>query len=462
MADEEKLSSRLDTLLEAIFAHQPDPFSLYWEIAAELHPAQYAVVQKRIQKRLQQRWPIESESALLVACVLSLTGFPAHRTLHFLSLYLTGTVSMSQFELAVGAIFMGEQPLSETLVYDMTRYTYLEKRLLVRKAMEISARLKETLEPKVLLYLYLLSLRDDLSNENVQLISLVMRSCFPDLEVRTRLGGATLEEYGELAKAWKSAERRSFSADLLGGGRAETSKGFDRDSASFFLDKYFSDKELSKTAEQAADPVASVTASERRAAARREAARLAAAGRAAAQAAARREANEKLAAAPTPRKAADSAPRKVPARRAGPRPAAAAHDAAAPVPDSRSAIGSGRFMVLRALPFLVAAVLCLGLTVLWVREIALPTREPAAAVAPAAPSAPPSASSSALSAPPPQASTDTGSYVVQRGDTLWKIFKSRGKDSREWKSFLSSMQATNDLPNPNLLRPGKVLSISTQ
>ena len=191
-----------------------------------------------------------------MACVLHLTGFPAHRILHFLSLYIPGTVTLSQFDLAISAFFIGQPPVPQSLLYDLTQYTYLEKRLLVRKGMEISDRLKDSLSPEVLLYLYLLSLRDDLSNENVQLISLVMKNCFPALEVRTRLGGASLEEYGELARAWKMANSRTFPADVLRGSRVaeRPARSFDRDSASFFLDKYFSDEVLAKTQKRAVKP----------------------------------------------------------------------------------------------------------------------------------------------------------------------------------------------------------------
>ena len=111
--------------------------------------------------------------------MLHLTGFPAERILDFLSRRVTAPVSIPQFELAVAAIFMGDPPVSPELLYDLTQYTYLEKRLLVQKGLEISAKLKDRLSPEVLLYLYLLSLRGDLSNENVQLIVLIMKNSLP-------------------------------------------------------------------------------------------------------------------------------------------------------------------------------------------------------------------------------------------------------------------------------------------
>ena len=257
MSREKQLSPRLEANLDAIFDTHPDPFSLYWKIAADLDPSALELVQKRIRRILQRKGEIGPESAVLLACVLHLTGFPAHRLMHFLSLYLPGGISLSLFDFAVGAIFLDGVPVPEQAVYDMSRYTYLEKRLLARKSLEISARLKDSLSPGVLLFLYLLSLRDDLSNENVQLIGLVMKNCFPALGVPTRLGAASLEEYGDLARAWKRAEARSIAAEAegAGGGDRKPVRAFERETASAFLDKYFSDAALEEMRAAAPPPV---------------------------------------------------------------------------------------------------------------------------------------------------------------------------------------------------------------
>ena len=63
--------------------------------------------------------------------------------------------------------------------------------------MEISDTLKASLSPAVLLFLYLLSLRDDLSNENIQLIALIMKNCFPARE----------SARGSAVRPWRSTGR---------------------------------------------------------------------------------------------------------------------------------------------------------------------------------------------------------------------------------------------------------------
>jgi hypothetical protein len=511
----ERLSSRLDTLLEAVFDAPTDPFSLYGDIAAQIRRDQLAQAQKSIRKTLRQRGEIRAESAILVACVLHLTGFPAHRILHFLSLYVPGGIRLSLFELAVSAIFPGEPPLPAALLYDLTQYTYLEKRLLVRKSMEISETLKGSLSPAVLLYLYLLSLRDDLSNENIQLIALIMKSCFPALEVRTRIGGASLEEYGEIARAWKSAEQRSRDLDLSlrSGAERRSARAFDRDSASFFLDKYFSDAALAEMRASAPAPAP------RRVPPRSEPAR---AGLATTRAAgntsllppdARTTAASRAKSRVPPHLAtvADSAAETAPdSKGAGVRPyvrgdlrlhrepatateggiraateatvsrAGGGNRAAVPRASTRAAhrgltaptahaARTARRPALSVAPIVIAAVVVAAVLALLLvpgpgtkGPVSAPASQPVIA-------APPQNSGSATlpagqqpllpSAPP------TRTYVVRPGDSLWKIFTSlrpQSPDRKGWMDFLSKAQSLNGLGDPDQLQPGKVLTLSGQ
>jgi len=412
----EKLSSRLDALIEEIFSSPSDPFALYWNIAAQLGRSQLAQVQTKIRKTLRQMGEIGTEPAVLLACVLHLTGFPAHRLLQFLSLYIPGGIRLSLFELALGAIFLGTPPIPGHLLYDLTQYTYLEKRLLVRKSLEISDALKGSLGPDVLLFLYLLSLRDDLSNETIQLVALIMKNCFPSQEVRTRLGGASLEEYGEIARAWKNAEQRSLDPEIgPGGGSA---RPFDRNSASFFLDKYFSDEALSRM----------------------------------------------RASAPPP-----------PKRRVQPRPAASRAPAEPKSPEEPAAISRSTRLLFLA-PTVCAAVL-LGLLLTRMPSVGpgpgaiAPVLSPVPAPAPTvAPSdvAPPSAPVEPQPLPPVQvvpSAPETTSYVVRPGDSLWKIFTSmraQTSDGKGWMDFLSTTQSMNSLGDPDRLQPGKVLTFSVK
>ena len=490
----ERLSSRLDTLLEAVFVAPPDPFSLYWDIAAQIRPDQLAQAQKKIRKTLRQKGEIGAESAVLVACVLHLTGFPAHRILHFLSLYVPGGIRLSLFELAVSAIFLGEPPIPASLLYDLTQYTYLEKRLLVRKSLEISDVLKGSLSPDVLLYLYLLALRDDLSNENIQLIALIMKNCFPALEVRTRIGGASLEEYGEIARAWKNAEQRSRDLDISLGSGAERrgARAFNRNSASFFLDKYFSDEALAEM-RTSAPALAARRVPPRSTSVRRATARTGSEEETV-TASLRRE----TAAAGTKSQAAGANVSRPVKKTTAARPAERTNSKARGEPDAataatvvrggsgiraataatvvrsrggvraaerhtRAAHGESRMSswpVLRAAPTALAAIV---LAVLLVRMTAA-LGSTVVSPAPAPPALTSLPSPAAQQQPSPSVPV-TRTYVVRPGDSLWKIFTSmraQNADRKGWMDFLSKAQTLNSLGDPDQLQPGKVLTLSAQ
>jgi nucleoid-associated protein YgaU len=405
MPREKDLSSRLDSLLEAVFGDRPDLFAIFRQIASELPPSQHLAFKKRIRRTLRAKAPIGTDSALLVACVLRLTGFAPHRLLHFLSLYVPGTLRLSQFEFAAQALFSHGAPIPETILYDLTQHTYLEKRLLVRKSMEVSARLRDDLSPDLLLNLYLLSLRDDLSDENVHLIALIMKNCFPALELRPRLGGATLEEYGEIAKAWRYAEQRSLSLDAGKSDAARAVRPFNRESASFFLDKYFSDAALLKQQEEAA-----------------------------------------MEALVAPRPARPRQPVRRPPRQA---------------PRRAHAVAASRWRLALMLPSSVAAALVLALTVIALRFLPLPAGRAPDAAAPSAPAAEVApAAQTAPVAPDSVTAVPQRTYIVQKGDSLWKIYQSLGADTpSQWEEFVSRMRVENSLIDPDRIWPGRVLKL---
>ena len=478
----ERLSTRLDSLLDAIFEGVPDAVSLYGDIAAHLHGDQLAQAQKKIRKILQRKGEIRAESAVLIACVLHLTGFPAHRILHFLSLYIPGGIRLSLFELAVRAIFPGEPPIPASLLYDLTQYTYLEKRLLARRSIEISEQLRGSLTPGVLLYLYLLSLRDDLSNEHIQLISLILKNCFPELEVRPRLGGASLEEYAEIARDWKFAAKRSLNLDIgiRAGAEGRGGRAFNRDSASYFLDKYFSDDSLAEM--RASAPLPAVRSPVR---SRVPARRIRTEPTEGALKADRTQSRKR-----TPKARAGAAARSQPrsARSSGKEPPAAevrprrrnvpspgkprglpalTKDLKAPVQGAGKASGRLLLAVPVFLAAVVVAILLVSVPMGFRRGAGMPSPSVASAEpagAPAGPAGAPAGREAAPAGPagPLQATT---TYVVKPGDSLWKIFtsvRSEKPDGRGWIDFLSNAQSMNSLNDPDLLKPGKVLMISVQ
>jgi hypothetical protein len=248
MPDESKLSPEIDNLIaSAARGGALDTSRAFNRITKGLEVESFLPIQKKVRQMLREHRELSTEGALLMAGILHYTGFPPQRLLRYLSLYLPGTLNIDQFQFIVGVIFNSLSPLSDSLLFDMTSYTYLLKERLVKKSLEISKALQPTLNPRIILYLYLLFLREDLSNENVELIMLVLEDCSPKLKTRERRDRVSLDEYREIEDAYRKAGEKKSLPGMRGESAASPgAKKAARDSASFFLDKYFSDAELER------------------------------------------------------------------------------------------------------------------------------------------------------------------------------------------------------------------------
>ena len=359
------------------------------------------------------------------------------------------------------------------MLYDLTQYTYLERRLLVRKSMEVSAALSDAVSPDLLLFLFLLSLRDDLSNENARLIALILKGVFPAFEQRARPGDELLGEYAEIAEALRNSER-NLPWQEAGRSDARASRPFDRQSASRFLDKYFSDAALANqrgAAAVEAPRAALPPAPPRRASRPRtvsrpvQAAAPAQAARAKRAAAPVRAARAKRAAAPVqaaaPAHEARAKRAAAPVQAAVPAQAARTKRAAAP---RRTA--AGRRIAVPLVPFCAGAAVVLALTIL---VVVFPPRPGARARTPAVPAA--AAAADTASAAPGAETPKTAdkapqpgparTYVIREGDSLWRIYQSLNPDAPgRWNEFLSRIRADNGLVDPDRIWPGKTLTIT--
>lgn len=468
MPGNEGPTRRIVTLLDELLSdRQSDASGTLRRISQLLTPRNYFLCQAKLARRIATLEAMTTDAAVRAACVMSMTGVPPYRLLHFLSASLPGTLSLPQFELAVSFIFDNSPPLSEQLYYDLTQYTYLEEKLLSRRSVEVASRLKETLSPRLLLFLYILSLREDLSNENVRLILLILRLCFPELRVRGRAGRISRQEEREAAEAWKNAQKSARYESILSPvpGRRVREADTARDSASYFLDKYFADSKQSSTEERPQDRV------DRGSKRSSFVPRAARDGVAPASAAADVERQRKRAAgtgdtrsvsAQPPRSAEGAAISKRRAaagqaarsgRHAPRRVATAKPPVQPPVPR-----GPDLWIVPGFAPLLLAAA-ALAAALFVFRPWA--AGQPYATPLTVKPPPPPAVMS--VSPPVPGQPTPT-SYMVQSGDSLWKIYRSLRSDRKtpnEWKDFLRMMKEKNDLSDPDRIYPGAVLSIET-
>jgi len=446
---------RLGTLLDDLLGDRAsDATETLTRISRILTPQNQAFAQGRIVRRLKTVSSFSSETAVRAACAMHLGGVPAHRLVHFLSASLPGSLTLSQFELAVRFIFDDDPPVSRELLYDLTQYTYLEKKLLAQRGVELASRLKESLTSQLLLYLYLLSLRDDLSNENVHLILLILLICFPELKVRGRNKGISAEEEREIAEAWANAQMSARYAEIAPSPARSETPEHTRETASFFLDKYYSD-----SSERAETPrVVATTAppAERLTFVRSSA-------RGGVPRTPKLTPEER-----SPGRAVTRAPRKQaakPARAPEPTPlpprASPAAEQAAP-----AQVRPGAVLMLG--PFVLAAALVAGAVCFNLGRVESPGSpgggKPAMG-APASAPAPAPAAAPVASPPPVSSANPSISHVVQQGDSVWKIYqslRSSGTVESEWNDFLRLIKQRNSLSDPDRIYPGNVLSITTE
>lgn len=442
MPRESSLTSRLDKLFDDLLSDRPsDVIAILSEISGILGPAQNAYARRQIARRLKAAPSLSAEVVLRTVCLMHVIGLPALQLVHFLSVSFPGTMSLAQFELVVGFLFGPTQPLPAEMLYDLSQYTYLESKVLAKRSVELAARLRGFITPDLLLYLYLLSLRDDLANENVHLIHLILSICFPTLKVRGRPRTVSAAEEEEIAEAWKNVERTArYAESARPPARPEAARRAGlSESASYFLDKYFSDEAATGEPASADEPAKAhteqnlsfVTTRARGGAAR----------------------------------TAQRAPRqrrpRAPAQRTRPAPAKAS-----PVAPPRAPVSPREARaraILPLLPFAVASVLAIvGVSVAFrdVRPLTIAAAvKPAAATLPASPAPAAQPATDAAQLPP------LSPRVVERGDSLWRIYRglrSEGKVETEWTDFLRIMKERNKLQDPNRIYPGNVLTITTR
>jgi hypothetical protein len=387
---------------------------------------------------------MSTEASLLVGCLLHLMGSPPQRILRFFTCTIPGSLSLPQFQFVSGVLFKAEVPIPQPLLFEITQYTYLEKRVLVKKGLEIGQEVKRIANPSVLLHLYLLSLREDLSNENFQLIFSVLSYCSPSLAARVKRRGVPSADYRAL---WAELRKTASAADdpleweESGPGR----KGITSDSASFFLDKYFSDEALSR----ASGPPEGLDSKQELKQKVVKTVRRARAPVLRSGAAVKQEAPVK-----TPRRAAHV--------KAGPppvlhiQPPAVRSSPAGGQRSRRVSEGKGpripRGVLLGCAAFAVIALAVLFY--LFLRP--MPARTPALQHASA------SIVPSAQNQEKPQNQAEGLSYAVRAGDSLWKIYlslKVEGLVQGSWFDFLNKVQKRNGIQDPNLIYPGSELSI---
>jgi hypothetical protein len=174
------------------------------------------------------------ETVLIAGVLLRCAGMPVEDLIGFFARHLGRNLTGEQFSILGDALFREGPPLPSDVLFDMTRYTYLDRRVMYRKAKEITDKLRKNPDPGMILYILLLSFRDDVNKENFELTMIVLSSF----------------GYGEAARLARKSLIEDYEAYLnRARGESERQKNVTMvirespDHASYYLDKYFGDKE---------------------------------------------------------------------------------------------------------------------------------------------------------------------------------------------------------------------------
>ncbi|MCK5568925.1 MAG: LysM peptidoglycan-binding domain-containing protein, partial [Spirochaetes bacterium] len=136
-------------------------------------------INTKIYKRLESVKILDHTRTLLIGSVLKLTGSDEKDLLQFFTSYLKKKISLKQLNFIEFSIFNNNIPLSSDIVFDLTDYFLFEKKAIFKKAAALNESLEDDFNEKTLLFLFFLSYRNDLSNENRELIFLIFQAFAP-------------------------------------------------------------------------------------------------------------------------------------------------------------------------------------------------------------------------------------------------------------------------------------------
>lgn len=170
----------LSIIIEKLFFEKIESLSNeYKNLKSRLNSTDYSYINTEINKRLESVKIPDHTRTLLIGSILKLTGSDEKDLLQFFSTYLKEKISLKQFNFIEFSIFNNNIPLSSDIVFDLTDYFLFEKKAIFKKAAALNECLEDDFNEKTLLFLFFLSYRNDLSNENRELIFHIFQAFAP-------------------------------------------------------------------------------------------------------------------------------------------------------------------------------------------------------------------------------------------------------------------------------------------
>jgi nucleoid-associated protein YgaU len=183
-----------------------DLFREYGEIRSLLQREDYPRVRKEITVRIRPEKRLETDRVLLIGSVLKLTGAGKPSLFKFFSNHYPPSINLEQFQFIERTLFGGVSPVPSDVRFDLIEYSYFDNALVFRKAFALAGALALDLSRDILLYLFLLFARIDLSNENKMLVGLILNALAPQTMMKI-VPRTLLKDYRNYVKATLASKR---------------------------------------------------------------------------------------------------------------------------------------------------------------------------------------------------------------------------------------------------------------
>jgi len=183
-----------------------DLFREYGEIRSLLQREDYPRVRKEITARIRPEKRLETDRVLLVGSVLKATGAGKSSLFKFFANHYPPSINLEQFQFIERTLFGGVSPVPSDVRFDLIEYSYFDNALVFRKAFALAGALALDLSRDILLYLFLLFARIDLSNENKMLVGLILNALAPQTMMKI-VPRTLLKDYRSFVKATLASKR---------------------------------------------------------------------------------------------------------------------------------------------------------------------------------------------------------------------------------------------------------------
>ncbi len=186
-----------------------------------------------IYAKLENVKKLKAANVFLIGSILKLSGTPPGKLLDFFARFLKEKISLQNYTYCLNTIFQKTAPLPSDILFDLTEYTYLDRNIILKKSIELSGKFQKKKPADLVLYLLILSQRSDLSNENLKLILLLLRST-ASKNILHEIG----PRYFEILNGIHDTQKDIVSGS---GERHAVRHAGNSEHASYYLDKHFSD-----------------------------------------------------------------------------------------------------------------------------------------------------------------------------------------------------------------------------